>query len=141
MVVAVLVGVVVGRCGGADLLLEARQGDAVDAHVAVHADVPFDRLGITFDQKVSHTSVRSEVPGVAYFYFGVGFRERLALPADAFFVTYCRGPLCVYADQALEILQAHGRRGLRLEEGTAEWQLLGYPVEDGHPAVTQRMEG
>jgi hypothetical protein len=31
--------VVVGRCRGADLLLEARQGDAVDAYVAVHPDV------------------------------------------------------------------------------------------------------
>jgi hypothetical protein len=41
--------VVVGRCRGADLLLEARQGDAVYAHVAVHADVLSEGLGITFD--------------------------------------------------------------------------------------------
>jgi rhodanese-related sulfurtransferase/biotin operon repressor len=53
------------------------------------------------------------------------------LPAQAFFVTYCRGPLCVYADQALEILQAHGRQGMRLEEGTTEWQLLGFQLEAG----------
>jgi rhodanese-related sulfurtransferase/DNA-binding transcriptional ArsR family regulator len=63
------------------------------------------------------------------------------LPAQAFFVTYCRGPLCVYADQALEILHAHGRQGVRLEEGTAEWRLLGYPVEDGARGAAHTMEG
>jgi rhodanese-related sulfurtransferase len=55
---------------------------------------------------------------------------RLAeLPADALIVTYCRGPLCVYADEALAQIAASGRRGARLEEGIAEWRLAGYPVE------------
>src|SRR5215208_3270387 len=39
LVVPRLIRVVVGRCGGAHLFLETWQGDAVDAHVAVHADV------------------------------------------------------------------------------------------------------
>lgn len=61
------------------------------------------------------------------------------LPTDALIVAYCRGPLCVYADQALELIIASGRRGARLEEGVAEWQLAGYPLEragspDGWPA-------
>lgn len=63
------------------------------------------------------------------------------LPAQAFFVTYCRGPLCVYADQALEILHTHGRRGVRLEEGTAEWQLLGFAVEHGPGGVAEGPQG
>ena len=55
---------------------------------------------------------------------------RLAeLPIDALIVTYCRGPLCVYADEALAQIVASGRRGARLEEGVAEWRLAGYPVE------------
>lgn len=54
---------------------------------------------------------------------------RLAeLPTDKLIVTYCRGPLCVYADQALELITASGRQGARLEEGVAEWQLAGYPL-------------
>ena len=53
LVVPGLVGVVVGRCRGADLLLEAGQGDAVDANVAVHADVSSQGLRITLDHKVS----------------------------------------------------------------------------------------
>jgi DNA-binding transcriptional ArsR family regulator len=51
------------------------------------------------------------------------------LPTDKLIVAYCRGPLCVYADQALELIVASGRRGARLEEGVAEWQLAGYALE------------
>ena len=80
-----LVGVVVGRCGGANLVLEARQGDAVDAHVAVHADVPSNSFSITFDQKVSHTRVRPEVSGVAHLDIAVCLANASALLADALF--------------------------------------------------------
>lgn len=52
------------------------------------------------------------------------------LPTDVLIVTYCRGPLCVYADQALELITASGRQGARLEEGVAEWQLAGYPLDE-----------
>jgi rhodanese-related sulfurtransferase/DNA-binding transcriptional ArsR family regulator len=56
--------------------------------------------------------------------------ERLdELPTDKLIVAYCRGPLCVYADQALELIVASGRRGARLEQGVAEWQLAGYTLE------------
>lgn len=51
------------------------------------------------------------------------------LPRQALFVAYCRGPLCVYADQALDLLAAHGREGVRLDAGAAEWQLSGLPIE------------
>jgi rhodanese-related sulfurtransferase len=62
--------------------------------------------------------------------------NRLAeLPTDALIVTYCRGPLCVYADQALELITASGRQGARLEEGVAEWQLTGYPLADPDPTT------
>jgi rhodanese-related sulfurtransferase len=44
-------------------------------------------------------------------------------------VAYCRGPYCVYADYALEMLAARGFRVARLEEGVAEWQQAGYAVE------------
>src|SRR5215217_3862665 len=80
-----LVGVVVGRRCGAYLLLEAGQRDPVDAHVAVHADVPLDCFGITFDHKVSHAPVRPEVSGVADIHFTVGPGERFGLLADALF--------------------------------------------------------
>ncbi|MGQ9526694.1 rhodanese-like domain-containing protein [Chloroflexus sp.] len=50
------------------------------------------------------------------------------LPVDKLIVTYCRGPLCRYADETLLLILASGRRGARLEEGVAEWLLAGYPL-------------
>jgi DNA-binding transcriptional ArsR family regulator/rhodanese-related sulfurtransferase len=47
------------------------------------------------------------------------------------YVAYCRGPYCIYADQAVEILRANGRRARRLVEGFPEWRLSGFPVSDG----------
>src|SRR5215217_7972008 len=82
MVVPRLVGMVVGCCRGADLLLKTGQGDAVDAHVAVHADVSFHSLCITLDHKVSYSLVRPEVPCVAHLDAGIRHPECFALPAD-----------------------------------------------------------
>ena len=50
---------------------------------------------------------------------------------DKEYVAYCRGPYCVYADRAVEILRAHGRRARRLVEGFPEWRAAGLPVESG----------
>ncbi len=44
-------------------------------------------------------------------------------------VAYCRGPYCVLADEALELLTARGWTVARLEEGVTEWQAAGYLVE------------
>ena len=54
--------------------------------------------------------------------------RRLAeLPAEAEVVAYCRGPYCVYAHEAVRVLQAAGRRALRLEDGWPEWRLADLP--------------
>lgn len=59
-------------------------------------------------------------------------RRRLReLPKNKEYVAYCRGPYCVYADQAVELLQAKGRRARRLLEGFPEWRAAGLPVETG----------
>jgi len=51
------------------------------------------------------------------------------LPRNKTIVAYCRGPYCVYADQALELLASRGWQVARLEEGIAEWQEAGYALE------------
>jgi rhodanese-related sulfurtransferase/DNA-binding transcriptional ArsR family regulator len=57
-------------------------------------------------------------------------RRRLAeLPRDVEIVAYCRGPYCVYSDQAVRLLHRHGFRARRLSEGFPEWRAAGYPVE------------
>ncbi len=55
---------------------------------------------------------------------------RLAeLPEGATVVAYCRGPYCVMSYDALAILRAHGREGLRLTDGLPDWRAAGRPVE------------
>ena len=51
------------------------------------------------------------------------------LSREAEIVAYCRGPYCVLAPQALEILRRAGFRARRLNEGLPEWRLGGLPVE------------
>lgn len=49
--------------------------------------------------------------------------ERLAeLPAATEIVAYCRGPYCVYADEAVRRLESAGRTARRLEDGYPEWE-------------------
>jgi rhodanese-related sulfurtransferase len=61
-------------------------------------------------------------------------RRLRLLPRNKNYVAYCRGPYCVYADRAVEILRTKGRRAQRLLEGFPEWRAAGFPVEAGQPA-------
>ena len=54
-----------------------------------------------------------------------------ALPKDADVVAYCRGPYCVYADDAVRLLRRRGYRARRLEDGFPEWKRAGLPVAAG----------
>jgi DNA-binding transcriptional ArsR family regulator/rhodanese-related sulfurtransferase len=57
-------------------------------------------------------------------------QERLRkLPKNREYVAYCRGPYCIYADRAVEMLRASGRRARRLVDGFPEWKAAGHPVE------------
>ncbi len=61
----------------------------------------------------------------------VGNLKRLLaeLPRDVEVVAYCRGPYCVYSDEAVRLLHRNGFKARRLSEGFPEWQAAGYPVE------------
>lgn len=59
-------------------------------------------------------------------------RRRLSdVPEGAEVVAYCRGPFCVYADDAVRQLTKKGRRAARLEGGFPDWRLAGLPVAVG----------
>ena len=51
------------------------------------------------------------------------------LPADVEVVAYCRGPYCVFADDAVRLLRRRGRPARRLEDGFPEWQRANLPVD------------
>lgn len=52
-------------------------------------------------------------------------------PDDVEIVAYCRGPFCVYADEAVRRITAVGRRARRLEDGYPQWRDAGLPVAIG----------
>jgi rhodanese-related sulfurtransferase len=51
------------------------------------------------------------------------------LPKRREIVAYCRGPYCVYADDAVRLLRVRGLRARRLDVGFPEWRRAGLPVE------------
>jgi rhodanese-related sulfurtransferase/DNA-binding MarR family transcriptional regulator len=55
--------------------------------------------------------------------------ESLKLPKRREIVAYCRGPYCVYADDAVRLLRKRGLKARRLEVGYPEWHRAGLPVE------------
>jgi rhodanese-related sulfurtransferase len=50
------------------------------------------------------------------------------LPRSREIVAYCRGPYCVYADDAVRLLRARGLSARRLDVGFPEWRREGRPV-------------
>lgn len=49
-------------------------------------------------------------------------RQRLAeLPKDRSIVAYCRGPYCLMAKDAVELLKQEGYTAIHLRDGVAEW--------------------
>ena len=53
------------------------------------------------------------------------------LPLDVEVVAYCRGPYCVFADDAVRLLRRRKRRARRLEDGFPEWRLAQFPTKTG----------
>jgi len=69
-------------------------------------------------------------------------RHLRALPPGAAVVAYCRGPYCVYADEAVRELNRHGFRARRLIDGYPEWKRAGLPVAaSARPAASERRDG
>lgn len=54
------------------------------------------------------------------------------VPKDGEVVAYCRGPYCVYADDAVRMLRKRGYRAARLEDGFPEWKSAGLPIATGN---------
>lgn len=50
------------------------------------------------------------------------------IPTGTDVVAYCRGPYCVYADDAVRLLSESGRDAARLEDGFPEWAAARLPV-------------
>jgi rhodanese-related sulfurtransferase len=56
-------------------------------------------------------------------------------------VAYCRGPYCVFADDAVALLRARGRKAARYVEGYPEWAAAGLPIARDEVATGRADEG
>ena len=56
-------------------------------------------------------------------------KKRLAeLPKDTPLVAYCRGPFCLMARSAVDLLRKRGYQAFHLSDGVAEWRARGLPI-------------
>ena len=119
---------------GIERLAEAYLGDrtALDG-ITRHELV--DRLGrgdvVVLDVRPEPEFRAGHIRGSRSVPIGELRRALRALPKDVEVVAYCRGPYCVYADDAVRELERRGYRARRLEDGFPEWQRDGLPVAVG----------
>jgi rhodanese-related sulfurtransferase len=98
----------------AELARRLRQGDVVLLDVRPNAEF-----------EAGHIAGARPVP------LGELRRHLRSIPADADVVAYCRGPYCVYADEAVRLLRRRGLLARRLEDGFPEWRRAKLPVAQG----------
>lgn len=66
-------------------------------------------------------------------------KSRLAeLPKGRDVVAYCRGPFCVMAVEAVELLRKKGFKAQRMDLGVADWRARGFRVAAPKAARTKR---
>jgi rhodanese-related sulfurtransferase len=59
-------------------------------------------------------------------------KRRLSeLSRDQEIIAYCRGPYCLFAVHAVELLRKQGFKARRLQEGIPDWRAAGLPVAVG----------
>jgi rhodanese-related sulfurtransferase/predicted transcriptional regulator len=122
------------HAAGLDELARAYLGDraqldAIDAHALLermrHGEVVVLDVRPRVEYLAGHIAGARSLPIAE-------LRRRLhSLPEDNEIVAYCRGPYCVYADDAVRQLHEQGFRAIRLEDGFPEWRRAGLPVAAG----------
>ncbi len=68
------------------------------------------------------------IPGALSIPLELLSKKMAGLPKNHEIVAYCRGPYCVFADQAVSLLQKKGYRASRLGLGVPDWLAAGFAV-------------
>lgn len=86
---------------------------------------------VVIDVRPEDEYVSGHIPGAVSIPVAELERRIAELPADREIIAYCRGPYCVLAVRAVEILRARGLRARRMEEGIPDWRARGFDVAVG----------
>lgn len=93
------------------LLEQARRGEVVVIDVRPHAEYAVSHLPYARSMPVNEIA------------------QRLAeLPRDREIVAYCRGPFCLFSEEAVQLLRAHGLQANKMLDGVSEWRSAGLPL-------------
>jgi rhodanese-related sulfurtransferase/DNA-binding transcriptional ArsR family regulator len=103
--------------------------DPVDQHVLAER-VQQGEVTV-LDVRPSDEFAAGHLPGAISIPLAELQRRLEELPKRKEIVAYCRGPFCVMAIDAVELLRSKGYRALRLEDGVSEWRARGLRVEAG----------
>ena len=108
---------------------------ARDSLETVSRDELIDRASrgdvIVLDVRPREEFVQGHIPGAISVPLGELEQQLRRMRKRVEIVAYCRGPYCVLAPEAVELLRRHGFRARRLEDGMPEWRLAGLPVAVG----------
>ncbi len=99
------------------LMEQARRGEVVVIDVRPRAE--FNRAHLPFARSMPLDEVAARIS---------------ELPEGAEVVAYCRGPFCMFADEAVALLRANGRDARKLSDGVAEWRRAGMRTESKESA-------
>jgi rhodanese-related sulfurtransferase len=69
------------------------------------------------------------IPGARSVPLGELKRQLADLPKNREIVAYCRGPQCVMAIEAVELLRKRGFRAQRMEQGVMDWRARGWKID------------
>jgi DNA-binding transcriptional ArsR family regulator/rhodanese-related sulfurtransferase len=117
-----------------DRLVQEHFGDRMDAEAVQMDDLlqrARSRQVVILDTRPAREYVAGHIAGAISVPVDDLHRRLRALTRGKEYVAYCRGPYCVYADRAVGILRANGRRARRLAEGFPEWRSAGLPISRG----------
>lgn len=131
---AALRDVAAEQVAGLDRLAEAYLGDRTALEMLDRAELTARlRRGdvVVLDVRPAVEFAAGHITGARSVPIAELRRHLRALPKDVEVVAYCRGPYCVFADDAVRQLTAKGYRALRLEDGFPEWKRAGLPVAIG----------
>jgi rhodanese-related sulfurtransferase/DNA-binding MarR family transcriptional regulator len=122
------------RLAGFEELVDAYIGDRDGLEPVARAELVRrlrDRATVVLDVRPTAEYNAGHIAGARSVPFTELRRRLRGVPKDHEVVAYCRGPYCVYADDAVRELRRRGYRARRLEDGFPEWRRAGLPVATG----------
>jgi rhodanese-related sulfurtransferase/DNA-binding transcriptional ArsR family regulator len=123
-----------GRLAELERLVQEHFGDRADAEAVPMAELlkrARSKHVVILDTRPASEYVAGHIPGAISVPVDELKQRLQQLTKGKEYVAYCRGPYCVYADRAVELLKAQGRRARRLRDGFPEWRAAGLPVASG----------